>query len=193
MPEESDLSTLIKERFSKLPKVVQDAITSTDVQKRLRQLADTHKLHVDQWESLENEVMLTLLGIEAVENFEKNLMREVGVTLDIAHALAESINSTVFEPIRAELERQLEHPEAKAETVSGVEAARTQILGGGTQEALPATVQQPLPPPVVPATPPAPPPEVTVARAPASGAYKPGEASIERKSVVDDPYREPPQ
>lgn len=192
MADELDLSEVIKERFGKLPKVVQDAITSADIQKRLRQLADTHQLHVDQWESLENEVMLTLLGIEAVENFEKNLTNEVGVTPDIAHTLAESVNSVVFEPIREELERQLEHPQAQAENVSEIEAARTQILGGGAQEAPPAMVQPP-PPPIVPATPPAPPPEVSVARAPASGAYKPGEASTERASVVDDPYREPPQ
>ncbi|OGG72615.1 hypothetical protein A3A38_03200 [Candidatus Kaiserbacteria bacterium RIFCSPLOWO2_01_FULL_53_17] len=183
----------VQQRFQQLPKVVQDAITSTDVERRLRKLADTQKLHVDQWESLENEVMLTLLGIETVESFEKNITSEVGVTSDVAHILAENINTIVFEPIRQELERQLEHPEAHAESVSGVEAARSQILG--TKE-IPLAAPTPTQPPqllIAPATPSAPPPEVTVARAPASGAYKPGEASTERKSIVDDPYREPPQ
>ena len=183
----------IEKRFQQLPKVVQDAITSANVEKKLRELADKHKLHVDQWDLLENEVMLTMLGFERPEDLEKNIQKEVGLASETAHALAESINTIVFEPIRQELERQLEHPEAQAETESGVEAARTQILG--TKE-IPLAAPTPAQPPqllIAPATPSAPPPEVTVARAPASGAYKPGEASTERASVVDDPYREPPQ
>ncbi len=192
MADDINLNDALKERFLKLPKVVRDAITSADVEKRLRTLADTHKLHLDQWQVLENEVMLTLLGVEQIENLEKNIKSEVGVADDIAHALANDINTIVFEPIRAELERQLEHPEAKAEQVSGVEASRTQILG--LEDAAPVqTPPQPAVPAIAPATPPASPPSTTVVRMPASGAYKPGEASTVRKSVVDDPYREPPK
>ncbi len=173
----------LKERFAKLPQVVQDAITSADVEKRMRKLADTHKLHLDQWQSLENEVMLSLLGIQPVEDLEKNIKSEVNVSADVAKALAGDISKIVFEPIRQELERQLEHPEAKAAEVSGVEAARTQILEEKTAPVAPA---------VLPATPPAEPPTGKIERAPISSAYKAGEASTVRKSVEDDPYREPP-
>lgn len=127
-PNEIELKKQIQERFAKLPKVVQDAITSADVEKHLRELANTHKLHLDQWEDLENQVMMTLLGFEPAEELQENIRDEVKVPDEIARVLAEDISRIVFEPVRQELERQLEHPEAKAAQVSGVEAARTAVL-----------------------------------------------------------------
>lgn len=181
--DEKELSEKIQARFKVLPKVVQDAITSADVQKRLRELAETHKLHIDQWQALENEVMFTLLGFQAAEELEGNIKDDVGVPDEVAKSLTVDISKIVFEPIRAELERQLEHPDAKAAMVTNVEAARAQIL---TTEAAPAA------PTVAPATPPAEPPATKAERAPISESYKAGETSAARKSVHDDPYREIP-
>jgi len=174
------LGEQIKERFKALPPVVQKAITSSDIEKNLRNMADGQKLHVDQWQALENEVMFSLLGFKPVADLENNLVKSVGVTAEVAHALALDVNRIVFEPIRQELERELQHPQAQQAAVSGTEAARAQAI---SQEAA-ATAPAP--------TPPAPKPDTTAARAPASGAYKPGETSAQRKSITDDPYREAP-
>lgn len=163
--EDADLQEKLAERFKQLPKVVQDAITSADVEQRMRALADTQKLHLDQWEALENEVMLALLGFQPVEELQKNIKSEVGVTDEMAKTLAEEISKLVFEPVRQELERQLEPAQ-----------------GNATPAATPVT----------PATPPAPPNEQKVERAPISETYKPGQVSTERKEVHEDPYREPP-
>ena len=184
--DEKDLNEKIQARFKVLPKVVQNAITSADVQKRMRELAETHKLHLDQWQSLENEVMLTLLGFQASEELEENIKEGVEVSSEKAKALATDISKIVFEPIREELERELEHPEAKAAEVSGVEAVRNQTLRDAAGAPAPAASA------VAPATPPAAAPTERVARAPISESYKAGETSVARKSVHDDPYREPP-
>jgi hypothetical protein len=184
MDPEKDLDDKLKERFKQLPKVVQDAITSADVEKRMRALADTNKLHLDQWEALENEVMLALLGFQPVEDLQKNIKSEVGVDDTAAAGLAADISKIVFEPVREQLERELEHPEAKAEDVSAVEAARRQALGAESSAAKA--------PAVVPATPPSPAPDAKAVRAPISEVYKPGQVSSERKNIHDDPYREPP-
>lgn len=177
---DSILKQDLQERFKGLPKVVQDAITSADVEKRMRELADTQKLHLDQWESLENEVMLALLGFQPVEDLEKNIKSEVGVSDEVAKTLTENISKIVFEPIREELERELEHPEAKAASLSGVEQAGKTALQTETA------------PQVAPATPPPPPNEQKSVRAPVSETYKPGQISTDRKEVHEDPYREPP-
>ncbi len=179
----TELEKALKERFGKLPKVVQDAIMSADVEKRMRELADTHKLHIDQWQALENEVMLTLLGAQPIEDLEKNLKSEVNVSDDIASALAGDISKIVFEPIREQLERELQHPDAKAAAVSDMEGMRTQVLHDSATPAAPA---------VLPATPPAAAPTGKIERAPVSESYKAGETSVARKSVHDDPYRESP-
>jgi hypothetical protein len=180
---DSEFDAKMKARFKELPKVVQDAITSADVQKRMRALADTNKLHLDQWESLENEVMLALLGFQPIEDLQKNIKSEVGVTDEVARALTEEVSKIVFEPIREEMERQLEHPDAKAESLTGVEQARKEALGAETVAATPA---------VVPATPPTVANQEKTPRAPISESYKSGQPSAERKQVHDDPYREPP-
>ncbi len=180
MQDDKEFDDLIKQRFAQLPKVVQEAITSADVEKRMRELADTQKLHLDQWESLENEVQLTLLGVQPIEELQKNIKKEVGVDDATAKTLTEEISKIVFEPIREELERQLEHPDAKAANISAVEAAGKEAIRVETA------------PPVQPATPPAPANEEKAVRAPITETYKPGEASSERKTVHDDPYREPP-
>jgi len=186
MADKTDIQTTLKERFMELPRVVQNAITSADVRKRMRELADIHKLHIDQWETLENEVMMTLFGVLPIDELQANIQKEVGVPEEIAKELTENISKIVFEPIREELERELEHPDAKATGVSDVEAARTQILGSEDKPAAPVA------PAVLPATPPAEPPTGKIARAPVSESYKAGETSTARKSVHDDPYREPP-
>lgn len=181
--------------MAQLPPVVRSAITSADVEKNLRTLADTHKLHLDQWQVLENLVMMTLLGIQQSDLLEKNIVSEVGVSADAARELAENINKIVFEPIRQELERQLEHPEAQEKQFTGVETARNQELAGAqTQNApvAPATPVQPAAPTVQPATPPSPVPDVKVARPSDDSNYKPGETSAQRAAIHDDPYREAP-
>ena len=98
------------------------------MEKHLRDLADKRKLHLDQWQLLENEVMLTLLGFEQPENLEKNIADHVRISAEDSRMLATEISTTIFEPIRQELERQLEHPDARAKEVSGIEAARDQAL-----------------------------------------------------------------
>lgn len=188
-PENNELDVKIAERFKQLPKVIQDAITSADVEKRMRELADTQKLHLDQWESLENEVMLALLGFQPIEDLSKNIKSEVGVSEEVAKILTAEISKIVFEPIRGELERQLENPDAQAKTVSAVEQAGKEALQA---EAAPVAAPATPATPVAPATPPAPPNEQKAVRAPVSEVYKPGQTSAERKEVHEDPYRETP-
>lgn len=180
--------TTIQERFVRLPKVVQDAITSADIEAHLRELSTSHKLHLDQWQLLENEVMLTLLGFEQPENLASNIQKEVGISAEDAQSLAQDISTVVFEPIRQKLEQELEHPDAQATTVTATEAAGTEIIAQENAEA----AAPPSAPAVQPATPPAPSPNIKLTRPSDSTAYKPGEASTERKTVHDDPYREPP-
>src|SRR3989338_9801281 len=125
---DQNIQEAMKNRFAELPAPVQKAITSTDIQKRLRELADEHKLHLDQWEILENEVLMALFGITPMDELQSAIQKEVGVSAEVAATLAGDISRIVFEPIRQELERELEHPEAKEKEVSKVDAARTQIL-----------------------------------------------------------------
>lgn len=217
---EKIMSEKLQARFLQLPKALQSAITSADVEKKLRGLSETHKLHLDQWQKLENEVMLALLGFQPVENLEANIKNEVGIAEEEAKALAVDIADTIFEPIREELEKELGGPATEEEKVSDVQkipinkptnqpvAKNPESATGSPQ---PATTEQNVAPitraqtiienipprpvevtvvPPAPSTPPAPAPTARSVRATLSPAYAPDSKSHERKTVDDDPYRE---
>lgn len=151
--EEAELNQIFEERLKQLPEVVRRSIESADIQKHLRELADTRKLHLDQWQLLENEVMLTLLGFQPSEDLAKNIKSELDIDEATATSLAEEISRVIFEPIRQELERQLEHPDAQAATVSNIESARTQMLTQAADEAAPPAAAPPATPPAAPSSP----------------------------------------
>lgn len=137
---EKIMSEKLQARFLQLPKALQNAITSADVEKKLRALSETHKLHLDQWQKLENEVMLALLGFQPVENLEANIKNEVGIAEEEAKALAGDIADTIFEPIREELERELEKPaekEGKEPVVSSQQPVVEKPVAGSPQPVAP--------------------------------------------------------
>src|SRR3989338_9158797 len=194
--DDATLQGKFAELFAGLPTPVQKAISSSDVEKHLREIATANKLHIDQGEKMETQVLLSLFGIKPIEQLQENLRKELGVSGEAAAALAADVSRVVFEPIRQELERKLEHPEAKEKEVSSVDAARTQVLSAqqtvNSEQRKEETTPVLQPVPVVPATPPPPPPTEKAIRMPASGAYVPGETSVARKDIHDDPYRESP-
>lgn len=176
MSEDKKLDDILKEQLAALPPPVRSAIMSADVEKGLRELADKHKLHLDQWQTLENEVMLSLIGLEPIAKLEENIKEEVGVGAETARALVSDIGEIVFEPIRRELERELENPTNPEKEVS--KEKEDALMTAGTAPA-------PRPP-----TPPAPPPIEKAQRLPVSAFDAPQEKSHERKDIEGDPYRE---
>lgn len=187
----SDFEKAVLERFQALPAVVQQAIVSADVSNHLRELAKKHNLHLDQWGTLENEVRFTLLGIQKPEDLARNIQKELGLSSEASLTLAADISELVFAPIRDELERILEHPEAKVATTSDVDAVRAQEISKEADSAVaPAATPAAPAPTITPATPPAPAPDKKVERAPLSETYMPSVPSHERKAIDGDPYRE---
>lgn len=120
----NEINQMVKEAFAKLPAVVQSAITSAEIQKRLRGLSQKHQLHLDQWEQLENEVLMIVMGIQPTELLEENIVKEVGVDAAVAKVLAADISDAIFDPIR----RQLEQVVSEAEVLPITDAQNPQTL-----------------------------------------------------------------
>lgn len=128
MDDTSEIKKILKERFAALPKVVRNAITSSNVEQKLQDVAKKHSLHLDQWIPLENEVMMTLLGIQPIDKLAGNIVQETGTSKEIAEAIAQDASQLIFEPIRQELERELKNPNAQPQEISPEEAARQQLI-----------------------------------------------------------------
>lgn len=179
----------IKAHFEELPEVVQDAILDSNVPDALRDLYQSSNLHLDKWEILQRIVMSTLIGMSSTNALAETLKSELALDDEATKTLVEGLATKIFQPVRERLERNLGHPQAKDEELTDIEKVRQEALAAEKQGS--ATPPAPIPEtPTVPGTPPPPKPDAKVVRGPASGAYKPGEASHERKGITDDPYRE---
>lgn len=186
-PEKDDvnLEEELKTRFLELPPTLQDAITSADVDERLREISTSNKLHLDQGQKLENEVMLALLGIQGLDKLEENIKNEVGVPAETANALANDIAEKIFLPIREKLEQELgDKPEAGSQEPVATNSNSVSPASATGYE-LQATSSA-----VLPATPPPPPKTERAIRAPVSESYMSQTPSHERKAIDGDPYRE---
>jgi len=154
-------NSIIEARFAELPKAVQQAVTDASVEKKLRALAEKYKLHLDQWVVLENEIMLTLLGLEDPEDMAKNVAKEVKITEELAQEIVNDIAVQVFKPIREQMQGSLDS-EATDRGIRPVGQSRETEAASTTEKVVPTDTT----------------------------AYKPGESSLERRDVQEDPYRE---
>ncbi len=102
---------ILKDAFLRLPKILQETITDSDVQDKLRKLASKYELHIDKWDVLENEIMMTLLGISEPEKLAENIATEVGIGIEQAQKIADDVGQIVFSPIQTELRNNVGEPQ----------------------------------------------------------------------------------
>lgn len=161
---DNDIEQAIQEQFQALPESVRGAITSAHVDSQLREMEKKYGLHIDQWAKLENQIMLTVLGLSEADDLVHNIVSQVGITEELANTIVDDVSVTIFKPIREELERQLAHPDAVEKVQSSVDQMRGQVLAQAGGSSAPAP--QPNPTPTQPAAPAAPVPVPTPAPAP---------------------------
>ena len=107
---EDETKKLIQEQYAKLPKQLQEAIQSSHVNEMISAIAAQNKLHVDQIEVFENEVMMLMMGFTDPIEFVGELQKSLGLTADIALKIATDTNEQILLPIR----ERMEHPSESA-------------------------------------------------------------------------------
>ena len=160
----SEIEAAIQERFASLPEAVRNAVADESVEKKLRALASKYKLHLDQWVVLENEIMMTLIGLEEPENMAKNVAKEVGTDEETAQKIVNDIAREIFTPIREKLQGSLTREPLTRESkkVSHTPETPKETEPGKKEKTRPSD----------------------------STEYRSGQTSTERLDVQDDPYRE---
>lgn len=155
-----DLTKQIAARFEELPEVVQKAIQSADVPKKIQEIGTRHTLHVDQLGTLEDETLMVMMGFVAPDTFAEALASQLQLSPQKAEALAGDISKELFLPIREAMQEFIEQREL------------LETLSSQKPEAQKAIVNPPYTPPA-----PTPPPPAPVAPAPTpSAAPKPAPA-----------------
>lgn len=118
-PEE--INTQIRERFRQLPPKLQDAITSADLSQKIKEIVKKHNLLIDEGGILEREVLFILLGLEPSSEFVDNISKELGLNKEEVTAIAEDVNTLIFDGVRThlrEIEESVKAAEAESETLN---------------------------------------------------------------------------
>jgi hypothetical protein len=90
----------LDERFAKLPKEVQVAISESGYQSALYTIASEAKLSVDQMGALEEATNKVLLGITHPDKYEDDLKEKLGLPTDRIALIVNSVNEKVLKNIR---------------------------------------------------------------------------------------------
>ncbi len=120
------IEELISSRLAELPDYVKHAIASVSPSQKVAAIAQQNNLHVDQAGVLEQEVLLSMLGITDPNAFADELVTEGGFERVVADKIAGEVAAELFLPIRDAMRRFTDEEAAREEKVPALPAEDTQ-------------------------------------------------------------------
>lgn len=124
-----DVKKELQTRFELLPEEIQKAITSTEYQMKLFEIAKKNKLTYEQLGTIEMETTMVLLGMTKPDDFRDEIQVELKLNDPEIDALVKDISDVVFVPVR-EVLKQVYDKKAVAEAPRGSD---TKPTDSGTQ------------------------------------------------------------
>ncbi len=97
---------LIEEQFNKLPKALQNAISTVPWRSSIKEIAILNKMSLEQVEIVGRETMFIIYGFENPDDYIGNLIREVSTDEGTAIAIAEAANEKIFKAIADQIDNQ---------------------------------------------------------------------------------------
>jgi hypothetical protein len=120
----------IQAQFEKLPKELQDAISSPDIQKKIQAIGKKHELMIDQIGELVDQVGLVMLGLAKGPGFVVDISRRLSINPADAQKIAADINNDVLSPMKTGM-REVEERSAKRENSNNVASTINSIESAG--------------------------------------------------------------
>lgn len=103
----------LDERFSKLPKSVQTAISESSYQEKLYDIANKHKLSIDKMSAFEEVTTKVLVGIIHPDQYESELASKTGLASDEVGKMVTEVNEQILKNIRDILKKHWEENEGE--------------------------------------------------------------------------------
>ncbi|MBU6370735.1 MAG: hypothetical protein KGH93_00920 [Patescibacteria group bacterium] len=122
----------LKQQYAALPRELQAAIAAADLPDKLQTIAMDNKLLLDQAGGVQMETLLVLFGLESLDDYIDNLVKNAGLSRGQAIACAKEADDLIFKNIRETLQK-LDEAEKTAEDEENkktVMPSREEILAG---------------------------------------------------------------
>jgi len=119
----------LQAQYKLLPDRIKTLMGNTETVDNIMVIGKKYNFHIDQLNTLNEEVSLVLYGIERPENFQTNLRKYLGVSEDIANLITYDINQQILLPIKEDI-KELYSPLSSKK--SPTEQTFDQKMGGMT-------------------------------------------------------------
>lgn len=106
-----DQRQLIEEKMEELPSNVKEAIESSGWEKKIVDIGNRYKLHVDDLDLLGFELALAMVGMSDQNEFMRQMKQELRLGDETLDNIVGDINSEIFSHIREKLKEDVEAEE----------------------------------------------------------------------------------
>ncbi len=116
----------IQNQFEKLPKELQESISSSEIHNKIIEIGKRHNLMIDQLGDLVDQIGLVMLGLVRSSDFVKNTSARLAIDQNTAQEIAEDINKEIFSSIKTrmqEVEKQYSSESTRTQDISALENA----------------------------------------------------------------------
>ena len=127
MPDETDIT--IEQHLASLPQYVKDAFKAAKPFEKIRQIGVDFKMHLDENEKLEQEVLLVMLGLESPDTFIDDTSKTFGLSDEDSKKLVDRISAELFVPIRDAMQRYMEELAGGEETTEDTKPPAEEPVG----------------------------------------------------------------
>ena len=93
----------LEEKYRNIPDDVRKAISSTEVNKKLKSIVDKYKLQFDEGEELTKEIGYVMLGLKSPDYFVRNIQNATDLSQEKAKEIVKEVNEIIFKDIKESL------------------------------------------------------------------------------------------
>jgi len=119
---------ILEEKYRSVPDNVREAISSTEVNRKLQDIVNKYKLQFDEGEELTKEIGYVMLGLKKPNDFLKNVQKATDLNKETAKKIVEDVNNIILKDIKHSLRENSPENKINLEDVDNIKPEKEQII-----------------------------------------------------------------
>ncbi|MBP9855981.1 MAG: hypothetical protein KBC48_01580 [Candidatus Pacebacteria bacterium] len=95
----------LRELYGKLPKNIQEVISSEDTDEKIFDISQKYDLHIDTTGGLGKLTLMVMIGLLKPQEFIPELIKRLKLDQETANKVAKEVNEQIFKPVHDSLKR----------------------------------------------------------------------------------------
>lgn len=94
------LNEVIQKKINELPSNIRRAVEKFDWATEIMHIAKENKMQIDDIDTFKKETLLVIVGLTSADDFERNLVKQLGIPHHFAEKLVNDANEYIFQPLQ---------------------------------------------------------------------------------------------